>query len=68
MALQQGDPAALTARITTAAADHLGRGARLIKENQAILIEVGLMLELVLARGPHVGSRLLSRGDSRFNG
>ncbi len=47
-------------------ADHLRHGGHLVKENQAIWIKVGLAIEPVLARGPHIRPLLLGRVDSPF--
>ena len=66
MPVRHGDPAALAARSTTIAACHLGRSGRLVEEDQAIRIEIGLTLEPVFARGLHIRPLLLGRVDSPF--
>ena len=45
MAVRYWGPASLAARRTTAQPGHLGRGAGLVDENQALGLQVGLKLE-----------------------
>ena len=59
VAVRDGDPAALAARRPAVAVDHVGRGRRLVEEDEAVGIEFVLGLEPVLALGSHVRPLLL---------
>jgi hypothetical protein len=60
-----GRTASLAALGSAAQARHLGRRARLVDEDQAVRIEVGLCLEPCLAARGYVGPLLLL-GVRRF--
>jgi hypothetical protein len=60
MAMRHRRPAALAARSAAAQSRHLGRGAGLVDEDQALWIKVGLQREPGLAPGGDVGALLFA--------
>ena len=66
MAVGHRDAAAPAARGSRMAAHHVGGGGRLVEEDEAVGVEVGLGVEPGEARLLHVRTLLLGRVDRPF--